>query len=83
MGFTSEDVMSMWKLLAIILHLGNLTFEVSGDSLSLKNDTISIDTLADMMGLDLQNLRVALTVQRILAGKRGSGEQSMHLSMTL
>jgi myosin heavy subunit len=37
LGFSSSDKTSVWKILAGILHLGNITFATSGNKTTVSN----------------------------------------------
>jgi len=74
-GFTSETISSLLRLIAAILHCGNITFTATHQSNSQgMSDACSIDethsavSAARLLGVSLRELEYALTYRAIRAG---------------
>eukprot|EP00501_MAST-03F_sp_TOSAG23-6_P001367 GSMAST32.ASY1.ANO1.1421.1 assembled CDS len=64
MGITKNDRLEVFKLLAGILHLGNVTFKpkrIGSADGSCVGDTRALEITADLLGVDSQCLEFALT----------------------
>lgn len=67
MKFTPEDQMAIWKIIAAILHLGNVEIAPSTDGeTSLVKDTAQLEPIAKVLGTTTKDLATALT-KRTLA----------------
>lgn len=75
-GLSSGDRMSVYTTIAAILHIGNISFEDDPDDnrggcrVTDKSEQ-SLQTTADLMGLDCDELRRALTARVMQATKGG------------
>ena len=66
--FTTEEQQMMWRILACILHLGNIDCIESGSGASnvqMIPPTIDMSLLAEFMGLMDSQLMMSLTTQRL------------------
>lgn len=68
-GFPKRAISSIFQTLAAILHLGNLEFHmdrsINPDSALVKN-VLVLDIVAELLGVDAQELETALTNKSIL-----------------
>ena len=66
--FSSDAIESIWKMVAIILHLGNLEFSTDeSDNASLKGNELAIQRIAKMLNVGENDLSDALTTRVIAA----------------
>ena len=77
LGFTQNEVQTIWNIIAGILHLGNITFKLEEDKLSIANRTALNDT-ANLFSISPHELSTALTQRVIAAG--GEVMQKTHTS---
>lgn len=78
MDFADEAVQSIWKLIAVILHLGNIEFEVkedNGESIANISNTKGIANIANLLQVKPEELKQALLTRVIAA----SGEVSRYM----
>jgi len=74
-GFSPDELSSLWSLLACILHMSNVAIEESkgeGGPVEASCSSMPLDNLAQLLGLDATALLHALTEQTIQAGGRAS-----------
>lgn len=74
-GCSSEDITSLWSVLAVILHLGNASFTPSEDEhipVTINVPTAPIKLIADILGVDHDDLQRSLTTQSLTIAKRAS-----------
>lgn len=64
-GFSAEEISSVWRTIAAILHLGNIEFGSQDDEIIIKNKS-QTKTLAKMLNVTEGELTQALT-QRVIA----------------
>ncbi|KAG7733142.1 hypothetical protein KL948_001645 [Ogataea haglerorum] len=71
MKFSKEEKGHIFKIIAIILHLGNLTFKNRGkdDSQAQFSDDAPINTVSELLGVSENELRTALLTSRVKAGR--------------
>ncbi|XP_066585268.1 unconventional myosin ID [Prorops nasuta] len=67
LGFSQNEISTTWSIVAGILHLGNITFFLDGDKLSIKNNTALKDT-ASLLSIGENELSTALSRRVIAAG---------------
>ncbi|KZC06437.1 Myosin-IA [Dufourea novaeangliae] len=77
LGFTQNEMQTVWNVIAGILHLGNITFKLDEDKLLIQNKTALNDT-ANLLSISPQELSTALTQRVIAAG--GEVMQKTHTS---
>ncbi|KAK2160949.1 hypothetical protein LSH36_124g01005 [Paralvinella palmiformis] len=81
-GFTPESMDTLWKMVAAILHLGNMNFVESNDEASIQ-DRSSLSTLAQLLEVDEEAAEKALC-SRVVATrmevmeKGHTVEQALH-----
>ncbi|KNC73474.1 hypothetical protein SARC_13968, partial [Sphaeroforma arctica JP610] len=69
-GVDDEKRISLWKLVAAILHIGNITIGKSkGDEAQLKDDDPALVQASELMGIEAKDLTKWLTKALIVAGK--------------
>jgi len=68
MAFTSKEKEDVLHVVAGILHLGNVQFEVSFGEGSAVNNRTAIEAAADVLGIDVAKLDLGLCKPRIKAG---------------
>lgn len=67
LGFADDEVDSVWRLVAAILHLGNVKFASSEDSTDITTKK-ELDTVARLLRVTASDLSAALTARVIAAG---------------
>ncbi|RXN01564.1 Unconventional myosin-Id [Acipenser ruthenus] len=66
-GFSSEEINSVYKILAIILHLGNLVFESDGDSVLVHSEN-SVCQIAELACTHPDMVRKTLLYRTVATG---------------
>eukprot|EP00730_Choanoeca_flexa_P001716 TRINITY_DN10754_c0_g1_i3.p1 TRINITY_DN10754_c0_g1~~TRINITY_DN10754_c0_g1_i3.p1 ORF type:complete len:1194 (+),score=379.51 TRINITY_DN10754_c0_g1_i3:43-3624(+) len=60
-GFAANDTQMCWRLLAAILHLGDVTFnDIGNDACSLASNDNQMRTIADLLQVGLSDLKNAM-----------------------
>lgn len=75
LGISHEDITSLWGVLAAVLHLGNTTFTESTEDHGLceiHTSIVSLDDLANLLGVGSSELVTALATQTVKASNRSS-----------
>ncbi|XP_035829712.1 unconventional myosin-VIIa [Aplysia californica] len=61
-GFTDEEQMDMFAVIASVLHLGNVSFKVNeDDSVSVTDSNGPVKTAAKLLGIDAAEIEACLT----------------------
>ena len=73
MKFTDETIINLYRVVASILHLGNIKFEARSDgghdgSSITSASEVWLNSAADLLGVDASQLRKFHTHERIVAG---------------
>ncbi|XP_040596163.1 unconventional myosin-VI isoform X4 [Mesocricetus auratus] len=75
-GLDDEEKLDLFRVVAGVLHLGNIDFEEAGSTsggCNLKNkSTPSLEYCAELLGLDQDDLRVSLTTRVMLTTAGGT-----------
>nr|XP_034492295.1 unconventional myosin-VI isoform X7 [Marmota flaviventris] len=75
-GLDDEEKLDLFRVVAGVLHLGNIDFEDTGSTsggCNLKNkSTQSLEYCAELLGLDQDDLRVSLTTRVMLTTAGGT-----------
>lgn len=75
-GLDDEEKLDLFRVVAGVLHLGNIDFEEAGSTsggCNLKNkSTQSLEYCAELLGLDEDDLRVSLTTRVMLTTAGGT-----------
>ncbi|XP_058422733.1 unconventional myosin-VI isoform X1 [Diceros bicornis minor] len=75
-GLDDEEKLDLFRVVAGVLHLGNIDFEEAGSTsggCNLKNkSTQSLECCAELLGLDQDDLRVSLTTRVMLTTAGGT-----------
>ncbi|XP_015271973.1 PREDICTED: unconventional myosin-VI, partial [Gekko japonicus] len=75
-GLDDEEKLDLFRVVAGVLHLGNIDFEEAGSTsggCTLKNrSTQSLECCAELLGLDQDDLRVSLTTRVMLTTAGGT-----------
>ncbi|CAL8304846.1 unnamed protein product [Lota lota] len=67
-GFTSEETLTAYKILATTLHLGNLTFGVDGDVTLIQSpETVSV--IGELLSTQQGNVEKALLFRTVSTGR--------------
>ncbi|XP_034286415.1 unconventional myosin-Ig isoform X2 [Pantherophis guttatus] len=66
-GFTSEEINSVQKILAAILHLGNVNFICSGDEVAVEDPQL-VSYLAELTSTEPESLLNTLLYRTVAAG---------------
>jgi myosin V len=74
LGVSHDDLHDLWQILSIILHLGNSIFTdpIGGGFAKLEISTMSVDRVAELLGVPPSELLRCLTTQSINIAKRAS-----------
>lgn len=67
-GFTGDELQTVYKILATILHLGNLTFGVDGDVTLIENSKL-VSALKDLLSTKEENVEKALLYRTVATGR--------------
>ena len=69
--FADMAVESIWKLVGVILHLGNIDFDAredNGESIATISRKKEIDSIANLLQVNPEDLKQALLTRVIAAG---------------
>uniref|UniRef100_A0A8C8VQ68 Unconventional myosin-Id n=1 Tax=Pelusios castaneus TaxID=367368 RepID=A0A8C8VQ68_9SAUR len=67
-GFKSEEIQTVYKILAAILHLGNLKFSVDGDTPVIENGKV-VSIIADLLSTKSDMVEKALLFRTVATGR--------------
>uniref|UniRef100_A0A7N6FEJ8 Unconventional myosin-Id n=1 Tax=Anabas testudineus TaxID=64144 RepID=A0A7N6FEJ8_ANATE len=67
-GFTGDEIQTVYKILATILHLGNLTFGVDGDVTLIENTKL-VSILRELLSTKEENVEKALLYRTVATGR--------------
>lgn len=67
-GFTADEVQTVYKILATILHLGNLTFGVDGDVTLIENRKL-VSVIRELLSTGEENVEKALLYRTVSTGR--------------
>uniref|UniRef100_A0A665W2A7 Myosin ID n=1 Tax=Echeneis naucrates TaxID=173247 RepID=A0A665W2A7_ECHNA len=67
-GFTGDEIQTVYKILAAILHLGNLTFGVDGDVTLIENTKL-VSVLRELLSTKEENVEKALLYRTVATGR--------------
>jgi len=72
--FTSDTIFSIWRLLSVILDLGNLKVVETeeGQQVHIEDSLASLETLSGALGVHPALFKNALTTRRVLVANRAS-----------
>uniref|UniRef100_H2YU17 Myosin motor domain-containing protein n=1 Tax=Ciona savignyi TaxID=51511 RepID=H2YU17_CIOSA len=74
-GFTHDEQKTLFQLLAVILHLGNIEFALNGDTVSIKN-TQEVAQIAELLGSSKEAIEQAMLTRVVAA--RGEVISKLH-----
>ncbi|TSK14721.1 Unconventional myosin-Id [Bagarius yarrelli] len=67
-GFTTEEIQTVYRILATILHLGNLKFGSDGDVTLIENSKL-VAVLGDLLSTQEENVEKALLYRTVSTGR--------------
>ncbi|KAK1881451.1 Unconventional myosin-Id [Dissostichus eleginoides] len=67
-GFTGDEIQTVYKILATILHLGNLTFGVDGDVTLIENTKL-VAVFSDLLSTKDENVEKAMLYRTVATGR--------------
>uniref|UniRef100_A0A3B5PYF6 Unconventional myosin-Id n=1 Tax=Xiphophorus maculatus TaxID=8083 RepID=A0A3B5PYF6_XIPMA len=67
-GFTVDEIQTVYKILATILHLGNLTFGVDGDVTLIENTKL-VSVIKDLLSTKEENVQKAMLYRTVATGR--------------
>uniref|UniRef100_A0A674MLD7 Unconventional myosin-Id n=1 Tax=Takifugu rubripes TaxID=31033 RepID=A0A674MLD7_TAKRU len=67
-GFTGDEIQTVYKILATILHLGNLTFGVDGDTTLIENKKL-VSVMRELLSTKEENVEKALLYRTVATGR--------------
>ncbi|XP_067869283.1 unconventional myosin-Id-like [Heterodontus francisci] len=67
-GFTAEEIQTVYKILATILHLGNLKFAMDGDSALIENSKL-VSVIAELLSTKSDTVEKALLYRTVATGR--------------
>uniref|UniRef100_A0A3Q3E9S7 Myosin ID n=1 Tax=Labrus bergylta TaxID=56723 RepID=A0A3Q3E9S7_9LABR len=67
-GFTADEIQTVYKILATILHLGNLTFGVDGDVTLIENPKL-VSVIRDLLSTKEENVEKAMLYRTVATGR--------------
>lgn len=84
MGTSQEEQLEIWRILAFLMHLGNVTFANpdKGDKVNVTSPSIPFEELAAFLHLDATGFRTALTV-RLVQTARETFSKSLNAEESL
>uniref|UniRef100_A0A671NE27 Unconventional myosin-Id n=1 Tax=Sinocyclocheilus anshuiensis TaxID=1608454 RepID=A0A671NE27_9TELE len=76
-GFTTGEIQTVYKILATILHLGNLKFGSDGDVTLIENSKL-VSVLGDLLSTKDENVEKALLYRTVATGRDVIDKQHTH-----
>ncbi|XP_077482186.1 unconventional myosin-Id [Stigmatopora argus] len=67
-GFSGDEIATVYKILATILHLGNLTFAVDGDTTLIETNKL-VSIMAELLATKQENVEKALLFRTVSTGR--------------
>ncbi|NXB78380.1 MYO1D protein, partial [Donacobius atricapilla] len=67
-GFKQEEIQTVYKIVAAILHLGNLKFSVDGDTPIIENSKV-VSVIADLLSTKAELVEKALLFRTVATGR--------------
>ncbi|KFP85149.1 Unconventional myosin-Id, partial [Acanthisitta chloris] len=67
-GFKQEEIQTVYKIVAAILHLGNLKFSVDGDTPAIENGKV-VSVIADLLSTKAELVEKALLFRTVATGR--------------
>uniref|UniRef100_A0A3P8XUN0 Unconventional myosin-Id n=1 Tax=Esox lucius TaxID=8010 RepID=A0A3P8XUN0_ESOLU len=67
-GFTAEEIQTVYKILASILHLGNLRFGVDGDTTLIENPKV-VELIGGLLATKEESVEKALLYRTVATGR--------------
>ncbi|KAJ7987585.1 hypothetical protein DPEC_G00328000 [Dallia pectoralis] len=67
-GFTAEEIQTVYKILASILHLGNLRFGVDGDTTLIENPKV-VEVIGGLLATKEESVEKALLYRTVATGR--------------
>lgn len=67
LGFSQNEIQTIWNIISGILHLGNISYKINEDQLTVEKSNALTDTAA-LFSIGLTELRTALSQRVIAAG---------------
>uniref|UniRef100_A0A8C9L3Z7 Myosin ID n=1 Tax=Pavo cristatus TaxID=9049 RepID=A0A8C9L3Z7_PAVCR len=67
-GFKQEEIQTVYKIVAAILHLGNLKFSVDGDTPLIENSKV-VSIIADLLSTKAEVVEKALLFRTVATGR--------------
>ncbi|KAL0984219.1 hypothetical protein UPYG_G00138660 [Umbra pygmaea] len=67
-GFTAEEIQTVYKILATILHLGNLKFGVDGDTTLIENSKV-VAVIGGLLATKEESVEKALLYRTVSTGR--------------
>ncbi|XP_014807002.1 PREDICTED: unconventional myosin-Id, partial [Calidris pugnax] len=67
-GFKQEEIQTVYKIVAAILHLGNLKFSVDGDTPVIENGKV-VSIIADLLSTKSEMVEKALLFRTVATGR--------------
>uniref|UniRef100_A0A4W3HUU0 Unconventional myosin-Id n=1 Tax=Callorhinchus milii TaxID=7868 RepID=A0A4W3HUU0_CALMI len=67
-GFTAEEIQTVYKILATILHLGNVKFVVDGDTTFIENSKL-VSVIAELLSTRSEAVEKALLYRTVATGR--------------
>ena len=67
LDFSDDAITSIWKLVAAILHIGNMEFFTDENDKCNIRDSGLVDNVADLLGVSVNELQEALLTRVIAA----------------
>ena len=63
-GFSKDEIQTVWRILAGILHMGNIAISGSGENSSVSNKDVA-KKAADLFGTDVTSISNAITFRTV------------------
>jgi len=68
-GFNQDMISTVFRLIAAILHLGNLTFEATGDDSCIVSSKETLEITSELLRVSPENLEETFTFLLVKTGR--------------
>jgi len=75
LGFAPEEQAFLFRMISVVLHLGNINFVSEGSRTKVQNSDV-LGAVARLLGQDARTVEHALTVRTVTAGATGRSTES-------
>jgi myosin heavy subunit len=69
-GLSASEIDGVWGLLATILHMGNIVYKSGSVSDPLVGESLDVDAIVSMLGIEKENFVQVMTAQMMTVGNK-------------